>query len=410
VSLLAEFLKAKEPLFDHALDQLEKRSGKAGVDAKLTAEIATKAALHIKQLGLEPDCAGQELYEALLKRVAEHDRHLAEAIGGQNPDSIPEMIPLIIDAVQKIDMPRKGFFLKESAAAEMLRKTPPPNVMQRLGYTDVEQLLIHEDIYELFLSLRFAEEPDWLNEFDAHYSHIKAADFEERTIRLVVFNPQKWGDIAAHFIEKKLHNIANNKELGCIGVMPMTQTHMTGVTLKVMPLMLHYYNELRLYSSFFKLVKAKKNFGQIVATTLIADPAHVKLVEHSHIHWRVIQRYFGKLKNENHPEIFEPHVHPEDLHWRRAEELLYQVDPELHYWTDMDYVAVMRDGEPVTFNLMDLSLSYSNGISYADRYVYHFRESLWNEVFARYMGQKLLEEQLLIKLDNAIVKPETLEL
>jgi hypothetical protein len=76
----------------------------------------------------------------------------------------------------------------------------------------------------------------------------------------------------------------------------------------------------------------------------------------------------------------------------------------------MDYVAVMRDGEPVTFNLMDLSLSYSNGISYADRYVYHFRESLWNEVFARYMGQKLLEEQLLIKLDNAIVKPETLEL
>jgi hypothetical protein len=57
---------------------------------------------------------------------------------------------------------------------------------------------------------------------------------------------------------------------------------------------------------------------------------------------------------------------------------------------------------------MDLSLSYSNDIPYEDRYLYHFRESLWNEVFARYMGEKALEEQLLEKLDNAIIKPEIL--
>ena len=36
-------------------------------------------------------------------------------------------------------------------------------------------------------------------------------------------------------------------------------------------------------------------------------------------------------------------------------------------------------------------------------------ESLWNEVFARYMGEKVLREQLLVKLDNAIVKPEALK-
>jgi len=64
--------------------------------------------------------------------------------------------------------------------------------------------------------------------------------------------------------------------------------------------------------------------------------------------------------------------------------------------------------DTVTFNLMDISLSYSNGISYPERYLYHFRESLWNEVFARYMGEKVLEEMLLEKLDNAIIKPEVL--
>jgi hypothetical protein len=57
---------------------------------------------------------------------------------------------------------------------------------------------------------------------------------------------------------------------------------------------------------------------------------------------------------------------------------------------------------------MDVSLAYSNGIAFEDRYLYHFRESLWNEVFARYMGEKVLEDQLLMKLDNAIIKPETL--
>jgi hypothetical protein len=57
---------------------------------------------------------------------------------------------------------------------------------------------------------------------------------------------------------------------------------------------------------------------------------------------------------------------------------------------------------------MDISLGYSNEIPFVDRYLYHFREALWNEVFARYLGEKVLEDQLLGKLDNAIIKPETL--
>jgi hypothetical protein len=57
---------------------------------------------------------------------------------------------------------------------------------------------------------------------------------------------------------------------------------------------------------------------------------------------------------------------------------------------------------------MDLSLGYSNSIGFENRYLYHFREALWNEIFARYMGEKALEEQLLEKLDNAVISPELL--
>jgi hypothetical protein len=410
MSTIGRFLQAKEPLFDHALHQLEVRSRQKGVDVKLAAEIAETAAHRIKALGLDTNCTGPELYAALIKRVGEHDDHLARAIGGTDPSDLREMIPLIVKAAEAAPLPKDGWFLKEDKAKEMLRRNPPMAIMERLGYHLVSRLLEAEDIYELFLALRFVEPPDWLNDFDRQYLDLKPEDFEPRRIKVVPFAVEKWGDVAEHFIAKKRHNITHSKEMGAIAVMPMKETHMKGITLKAMPLLFHYFNEIRLYSSFFKLMKTKQNFGAIVADTLIADPAHVKITDSTHIHWRVIQRYFGKLTTEVHPEIFEPHVQPEDLHWRRAEEVLYDIDPELEFWKGLDFVAVLKDEakDTVTFNLMDLSLSYSNDIPYADRYLYHFRESLWNEVFARYMGEKALEEQLLEKLDNAIIKPEIL--
>jgi hypothetical protein len=127
-----------------------------------------------------------------------------------------------------------------------------------------------------------------------------------------------------------------------------------------------------------------------------------------HIHWRVIQRYFGKLETESHPEIFEPHVQPEDLHWRKAEEVLDEIDPELGFWRELDYVALMHDGRPTPFNMMDTAASYCNETPYAKRTIYHFRESLWNEIFTRYMGKKTLQDQILHQLDNEMIAPEKL--
>ena len=410
MSMIGRFLQAKEPLLDHALHQLELQTHQKGVDIILAAEITETVARRTKQLGLTASATGPELYDALIARVALHDDHLAHAIGGTEPDNLAEMIPLIVKAAQAAPLPKDGWFLKVDKATEMLRRMPPMAIMDRLGHHLVSRLLEQEDIFELFLALRFVESPEFLNDFDKLYLDLKASDFESRRIKVVPFAANKWGDVAEHFIAKKRHNITHSKEMGAIAVMPMKEERMTGVTLKSLPLILHYYNEIRLYSSFFKLMQTKKNFGAIVSDTLIADPAHVKIVDNAHIHWRVIQRYFGKMKNELHPEIFEPHLQPEDLHWRKAEEVLYDIDPELKFWKNLDYVAVLKGDthDTVTFNLMDLSLSYSNGISYPDRYLYHFREALWNEVFARYMGEKALEEQLLDKLDNAIVKPEVL--
>ena len=389
--LLVELLKAKQPLFSHAIDQLEKASGNSAEDVRLTADIIERFNAN-----------------ALINLAKEHDHHLAAQIGGKDPDDVHEMVPLVIKVINETDMPRKVWALKKSVAKEFLRATPPTQIMAKLGYKSIDSMLKKENLFEVYAALRFAESDDWLTEFNKNTSSVTPSDFETRAIELVQMPKDRWGDIAAHFIEKKRHLNTHLKELGVVILLPPTEDRMPGITTKVFSLTFHYYNEVRLYSSFFKLQQVKKNFGQIFVDTLLADTDPSAVVAGQNIHWRVIQRYYGKLKDEYHPEVFEPHVQPEDLHWRRAEEQMYIVDPELAFWKDLDYVGLPYDGRPLTMNLMDISLSYSNGISYEDRYIYHFTESLWNEVFIRFMGKKTLEEQILKQLDNDMIEPENL--
>lgn len=408
-NILAELLDAKQPLFDNSINQLEQVSHRQGVDTKLVGEIYFKAAEAMRKMGLDPqDTTGPELYQALIAKIEEHDNHLAKQIGGPNNYDVQALLPLIKKAIENVKTPRTCWVLKKSVAKEMLRETPPPNIMKLLKCRSIDSMLKRENLFEIYGALRFAESPEWLKKFNEKYKKIKPSDFETRHIEIVVMPHDRWGDIAANFVHKKRHNITHLKELGVVMMLPIKLDRLPGITISAMPLLLHYINEIRLYSAFFKLQQVKKNFGEIFVETLIADPDMGPIMAGHNVHWRVIQRYFGKLENENHPEIFQPHVQPEDLHWRHAEEILYQIDPEMAFWQDMDYVGMMFEDRPVSFNVMDVSFAYNNKTPYKNRVIFHMRESLWNEIFMRYMGQANLREQVLKKLANNMIAPASL--
>lgn len=408
--VLQELLQAEEPLFSLAVRQLEDASGHNANDVKLIAEIAQKMRSSTEALGLDPDdTTGRELYAAQLARMVEDNKRVAKIIGGNDPDDVNEMVPLMVKAVQELPVARDCWVLKRSVAKKLLKTMPPKQLMKHLGHHSVDSMLKHENIDEIYTALRFSEGPEWLNKYDELFKTVTPSDFETREISIVVMDHDKYVDLAEHFVEKKFHNITHTKEMGTIVVVPMKVDRMKGITLKSLPLLLHYINEVRLYSAFFKLKQVQPNFGEIVVNTLIADPGNAAEMAGQYVHWRVIQRYFGKLKDgEQHPEAFEPHVQPEDLHWRKAEEMLTFIDPEMSFWVDQDYVGKLYDGKPLTFNLMDVSLSYSNEETYDTFYSYHFRESLWNELFTRYMGANNLREQVLNQLDNDMIAPEEL--
>ncbi len=409
---LRDLLGAEEPLFDIAVDQLEKAAGKPGVDVRLIGDINEKAHQSMRELGLDyKSTTGRELYQALLAHVGKDNERVTKLIGGNDSHDVRQMIPLIVNASKKPKFNRQVWALKRSVAKSLLTKMPPKKLMEHLGYSSIQSMLKNENIDEIYTAIRFSEGAEWLNKYDELFKTITPSDFETREIDVVVMDHDKYVDLAEHFVKKKLHNVTHTKEMGVIVVVPMHQERMKGITLKTLPLIFHYLNEVRLYSAFFKLKQVSKNFGEVVVSTLIADPGNASQMAGQQVHWRVIQRYFGRpsLGDESHPEAFQPHVHPEDLHWRHAEDLLYEVDPEMKFWQDKDYVSLMYDNEPLSLNLIDVAFSFSNSVSYDKRYFYHARESLWNELFMRYMGQKNLEDQILKQLDNDLIAPETLK-
>jgi len=409
---LSDLLDAEEPVFTQAIHQLEEVSGRHGADVKLIGDITAMAHENLRELGLNPAAStGEEVYRALLSRVESDIKRLVKIIGADETRSeeVQYLVPFMIDAANKVKFNRRVFVLKREKAKDLLRKMPPVNLMKKLGYDDIEKLFEGEDFDEIYTALRFSEGPEWLNEYDELFKHVTPADYEERDLRIIQMDHDKYVDLAEHFVQKKLHNVTHTKEMGTIVVVPMHVRKMRGLALKTLPLLLHYMNEVKLYSTFFKLKSKQPNFGKTVVETLIADPGTGSQMAGRRVHWRVIQRYLGKHKEDAIDKVaFEPHVQPEDLHWRRAEDLLFEIDPELKFWKDRDYVGLNYDGFPVAFNLFDVSFAYSNKEPYSGRYAYHFRESLWNEIFVRYMGFKNLSDQVLAQLDNDMIAPEKL--
>ena len=408
--LLSELLAAEEPLFSMAIKQLEHASGNASVDVRLTAEIVGKVHIKMRSLGLDPrDTTGAELYRALYNLIKQHDHFLAKRIGGEDPEDVQKMLFRIRETVEALDVPKKAWLLKHSVAKRLIKATPPKKVMKQLGYRSIDSMIKREPMGEIYGAMRFVESQEWLDKFVAKYKVLKPTDFETRDIEIITFTSEKWGNTAAEFVRAKKHNITHLKELGVIMMLPMPLQRMSGITITALPLLLHYINEIRLYSSFFKSQQVRSNFSQILVDTLVADPGKHAAVAGQHIHWRVIHRHFGSSERD-HPDIFEPHVEPEDLLWRKTEETLYRLEPALHFWYDIEYVGVVFDGRPISFNLMDMAVSYVNDLAYGSQSVHHLRDSIWNEIYLRYVGEKAIENQVLKQLNTETLEPDMVAL
>ena len=406
MSVLSDLLGAHEPGFTSALHELELSSGSPGADLQVVSLIAGSVHAKIRELGLDPmDTTGKELYHGLQSLIKLHDNFLMKALGGQDPEDAKDLVRRCVSTVNDLPIPKQCWVIKHSIAKRLIKSTPPKKVMKQLGYRSIDSMLKRENIEEIFVALYFMESQAWLVKFIKTYRSLKPSDFEVREADILQVSTQQWGDAVTEYVANNRHNIVCIKEIGVIGVLPLPNGQLQGICITIMPLLLHYINEIRLYSSYFKLQQVKPEFGRKIMETMLGDAKPVATMVNQPLPWRVMQRFYGKRKGV-HPEIFQPYVQPEDIEWQQAEEVMYQIEPALKFWEDVDFVGAMYDNSPVSFNLIDNVLSYCNDLPYGQQASLHFRRNLWDELLAHYLRHGQLEEKVLSQLDSDMTESQ----
>jgi hypothetical protein len=405
---LSSALGAQQPLFSQSISELERACGRPSADIRLSSEVMQKVRTKITELGLDPqDTTGPELYSALQGKLKDDEAAVREALHIA-PDAAPADV---LSRVQKFLDGHKAaqisFVLKGTAAKRLLKKKVPKNAMKRLGYRSLDSMLKHESVAGIYAAAVMTESDAWHRGFREQYVKLQPNDFEQRQISVVYPKAKRWTELAEQFTHAAKHNILCFKELGAVVILPIT-AQVEGLAITTTVLALHYMNDIRAYSSFAKLQQVKPTFGRIIQQSATGEPMTSAQLAGQPVPWKVIQRYYGRMQNVFHPEVFEPHVQPEDLQWHDAEAVLADLQPALSFWQDTQYVCMLHEDEPVSFNILDVALGYCNRLPFADRIVHFVREHLWYELMSRYLHQENLEAAVHQQLSRELVEDTAL--
>lgn len=350
------------------------------------------------------------------KKIGEGEDQLYKYIG-ISPESID--FQKVADAARDIATESEGFFLKREFGKQILKERPPEATLKFLKYSNVDELLEKEDITEVFSALRFLETNEWMHKtFDIAYTKFTPADFEHRPIEIKVLGKQ-WEEVAKKYVEKKHHNVSHLKEFGVIFLNPIAQTE-RGKFIRDFALLLHYFHEIAFYSRLFEKYAEPfdgaqgkgSDFQQRFIALLRGDVKEVggegDPFDFAQGKWLIVQRYLWK-EDPNDPRLFLPHVNPESMHWRKAEQDLVAFgkkhsDIDLEFWDQFWSVAEFMNSEQgartlISFDLEDIAMTLvSRGQGKKEHFVYHQHEALWNRIFATYVGGYDKVEEYIIKV------------
>ncbi|HSX17591.1 MAG TPA: hypothetical protein VLH86_05845, partial [Patescibacteria group bacterium] len=391
--------------FSQSIQQLEHAAGLPSTDIRLTSEIMQRMRSKIAALGLDPnDTTGPELYNALHERLKADEVTVRKSLSISEDAAPDDVIQRVQQYLDKYDMPGKVFALKGSVAKRLLKKKIPKTVMKKLGYRSADSMLKHESVPALYAAALIAEPDSWHRGFREQYASLSPSDFEMRDISIVHPKTKHWQRLADSFTTTAKHNVLTFSELGSVVLLPL-KDGVDGLAITTLLLSLEEMNGIRAHSSYAKLQQVKPDFGKLIQSSSASEPLTSATLAGQAVPWRMIQRYYARFSGAFHPEIFEPHVQPEDLQWCAPEEILASIEPSLNFWQDTQCLGLLHEGQVVSCNVLDVALSYCNHLPFADRIVHFVRDSVWHELMMRYLNQENLERAVHQQLSNELANP-----
>ncbi len=402
IEKVARMLRVDKHTIEKTIAHLEEITGKKNVLEDILAENEKLIEDRMLALGVRRDASAKEVYDALISKIESDDFKIFNALGSPSCKSIDDCHN-IGQIARKVVDPPTGLFLRVDKAKELVIAEPPQKVIDFLGYKSAAEMVEKENIFEIFAALRFLEGSEWLNAvFFKQYEKLTAKDFEERDIQVIALS-SKWDAVAQEFVRKKKHNISHLKELGIIFIIPAL-LGISGEILRMFMLIMHYLYEIPYYSSIIKEISQyETEFPRALTSLLRGDVSEERFSEvAAKSHWLVIQRYLAK-EDLNDWRLFVPHINPEAIHWRKAEESIYKVgdlmdgfSKDLMFWSGLSWVGDYFKDESgvdvlVSFNLVDTVMSLVKQKEMT-KYLYHQEEAFWNKIFTSFFDRKMIEE------------------
>lgn len=395
--LLSSILQAREPKFTYALQELEKGSGNRSLDVHLTSEVLQSVHLKHRELGLDIlDTTGNELYQSLNQLFKLHDGFLTQKLDIVSSDDLPAATIKIQKLLTDKELIHKVWTVKPVRIKQLIKSIQPKKAMKKLGYRSVDSFTRRETSAQLLFAVRLFESSAVQKTVEDKLSRLKQSDFEYREVCVDTPTSRQWKQIAQEFTNTHKHTIALVKEVSTIIALPAPIKHLPGAHLLLASLILYFANELKTMSAQCLMSRLDKDFGKTIGK-IFYDGGKEQIVQNSNLKtdWRVLHRYYGKQEDTT---LFEPHLQAEDLIWRSAEDLLYEIEPALYFWKDLDYVGWPTNDGLVSFNLLDVGLNVANGLKLGSHCKHHMQDSLWNELYLRYLAESPLEQSLLRKI------------
>lgn len=405
---LHRLLGTNEAISQASIQQLERASGNPGHDVRLVAEIIGKSQLAVRSLGLDPrDSSDREVYAALMQLAELHEQFLRNYIGLVETATTDEILDGVVQLICKLHIPREVFVLKHSVVKRLLGHKPPKRTMKLLGYRSIPSMLKREPVEHVLSVALEKESATWKQAYYKLYDELKPTDFEQRPITVCRPKNRCWEDVGQSLSQELQTNVLMVPELGSIIVLPLPQRSWRGICLAVSVMTLLFHQELRMYSSFFKLQHLKPHFGASLAQALSGDKQHVAEVFGHDIQWRIVHTHFHTVGADQAADLLEPHLSLEDLWLRKVEDVLCSLEPAFSFWRGNEYVGgFFSTQQPVSFNLLDTTLNYVNNLDYQQRVISNMRSSLWDEILQRYFDNNYIRSLVLEQLSLGVLEVE----
>jgi hypothetical protein len=293
--------------------------------------------------------------------------------------------------------------LKPAAARKLLRANPPRRTMKLLGYRSADSMLRQESPAALIAGACIAESDQWSKRLTASYAKLAPNDFETRPLTVETPKAVRWLPVADQAAAGRQHLVSPVRECGAVIVLPQPAERPQYATLLTAVLILHAINEVRSAGSYLKLEQMQAGFGrrvqQVAAGTPLLFPAPSL---DAPVAWETLHRFMAQRSDQLQTRLSAPLLAAEELAWHSVEHVLASIEPTLEFWQATAHVGLLHRGLAVPLNMTDALLSHAGGLSFEQRLVQNFRNSLQHELQLRYLNHDKLEQTVLTAVQTKL--------